>query len=135
MPSAPTSILSNLVRPSTFTARKTAEAAVKNRNPQTTAGIRLVQYRYISNSLPRHAFRNSEDMANPFEKMEAEGEPKCEAPTTAAKAKKEEQDLPKLSAHEFRVYNRMAEHMDMFVSLRRELRLAKPCVCVRRRWG
>jgi len=32
----------------------------------------------------------------------------------AAKAKVEEEKLPKLSASEFRIYNRMAEHMDYF---------------------
>lgn len=32
----------------------------------------------------------------------------------AAKTKAKEEKLPKLSAHEFRVYNRMAEHMDYF---------------------
>ena len=50
-----------------------------------------------------------------FKKMEEEGVPKVGQPTEAAQTKKEEQDLPKLSAAEFRVYNRMAEHMDMFV--------------------
>lgn len=50
-----------------------------------------------------------------FQKMEEEGVPKAGAPTEAAQTKKEEQDLPKLSPAEFRVYNRMAEHMDMFV--------------------
>lgn len=51
----------------------------------------------------------------PFEKM-AEEIPKADAPTDAAAPNKEQQDLPKLSPQEFRVYNRMAEHMDMFVS-------------------
>lgn len=55
-------------------------------------------------------------MEGPFEKMEKEI-PKADAPTDAAAPKKEQQDLPKLSPQEFRVYNRMAEHMDMFVSL------------------
>jgi hypothetical protein len=34
--------------------------------------------------------------------------------TPIAKAQKEEKPLPKLSASEFRQYNRMAEHMDHF---------------------
>lgn len=54
------------------------------------------------------------NMEQPFEKMAQKGEPKCNTPTEAAAPKKEEQDLPKLSAKDFRVYNRMAEHMDMF---------------------
>jgi len=53
-------------------------------------------------------------MSNPFEKM-AEEIPQASAPTEAAAPKQEEQDLPKLSPQEFRTYNRMAEHMDMFV--------------------
>jgi len=56
-------------------------------------------------------------MEQPFEKMEQEGVPKCDQPSDAAAAKQEEQQVPKLSAQEFRVYNRMAEHMDMFVCL------------------
>ena len=52
-----------------------------------------------------------------FKKMEEEGVPKVGEPTKAAQTKQEEQDLPKLSAAEFRVYNRMAEHMDQFVCL------------------
>lgn len=48
--------------------------------------------------------------------MEAAGVPKKGEPTAAAAPEQEQQkDLPKLSAAEFRVYNRMAEHMDMFV--------------------
>lgn len=50
-----------------------------------------------------------------FKKMEEEGVPKVGMPTEAAQTKKEEQDLSKLTPAEFRVYNRMAEHMDMFV--------------------
>ena len=61
-------------------------------------------------------------MENPFEKMAEEGVPKTDKPTEVAAPKKEEQDVPKLSPQEFRVYNRMAEHMDMFV------RLAPPVV-------
>jgi len=54
-------------------------------------------------------------MEQPFEKMAEEGVPKCEKPTEVSAPKKEDQDLPKMSPQEFRVYNRMAEHMDMFV--------------------
>lgn len=54
-------------------------------------------------------------MEQPFEKMADEGVPHCDKPTEAAAPKKEEQELPKMSTAEFRVYNRMAEHMDMFV--------------------
>ena len=57
-------------------------------------------------------------MEQPFEKMAQEGVPKCDKPTVVSAPKKEEQDLPKLSAQEFRIYNRMAEHMDMFVRLK-----------------
>jgi protein-disulfide isomerase len=63
-----------------------------------------------------------------FREMEANGVHKQGQPTAAAapdqkqqekeakEEEKEEKVLPKLSAAEFRVYNRMAEHMDMFVS-------------------
>ena len=48
--------------------------------------------------------------------MEAAGVYKKGEPTAAAAPEQEQQkELPKLSAAEFRVYNRMAEHMDMFV--------------------
>lgn len=51
-----------------------------------------------------------------FREMEANGVPKQGQPTAAAAPQQEQQkELPKLSAAEFRVYNRMAEHMDMFV--------------------
>lgn len=55
-------------------------------------------------------------MTQPFEKMSEEGIPKTAEPSKVAAPKMEQQDLPKLSAQDFRVYNRMAEHMDMFVS-------------------
>ena len=54
-------------------------------------------------------------MEQPFEKMAEEGVPKCDKPSEVSAPKKEDQDLPKMSPQEFRVYNRMAEHMDMFV--------------------
>ena len=48
--------------------------------------------------------------------MEAAGVLKKGEPTAAAAPEQEQQtELPKLSAAEFRVYNRMAEHMDLFV--------------------
>lgn len=55
-----------------------------------------------------------------FEKMEEAGVPKASQPSEAAepsaeqKAESKVQQLPKLSAQEFRIYNSMAEHMDMF---------------------
>ncbi|KAM0717340.1 hypothetical protein Q7P37_007192 [Cladosporium fusiforme] len=55
------------------------------------------------------------NMADAFREMEANGVPKKGEPTAAAAPEQEQQkELPKLSAAEFRVYNRMAEHMDMF---------------------
>lgn len=55
-------------------------------------------------------------MADACREMEAHGVPKKGEPTAAAAPAQEQQkELPKLSAAEFRVYNRMAEHMDMFV--------------------
>lgn len=54
-----------------------------------------------------------------FREMEAAGVPKQGQPTAAAAPQQEQQkELPKLSTAEFRVYNRMAEHMDLFVRLR-----------------
>lgn len=64
-----------------------------------------------------------------FREMEANGLQKEGEPTAAAAPEKKQQEkeeregkgegeekvLPKLSAAEFRVYNRMAEHMDLFV--------------------
>lgn len=49
-----------------------------------------------------------------FEKMEQEGIPKCPEPTKVATEPKSE-ELPKLSPQEFRQWNHMSEHMDMFV--------------------
>lgn len=56
-------------------------------------------------------------MEEPFEKMEEAGVPKAAEPSTAAMPTKEAQEkvLPKLSPQEFKAYNSMAEHMDMFV--------------------
>ena len=69
-----------------------------------------------SNRTFRPSTRLFSNMEKPFEKME-EQIPKASEPTSAAAPKQEEQDLPKLSPQEFRVYNRMAEHMDMFVRI------------------
>jgi hypothetical protein len=57
-----------------------------------------------------------------FREMEANGVPKQGQPTAAAAPAQEQQkELPKMSAAEFRVYNRMAEHMDLFVRFYRRL--------------
>ena len=80
----------------------------------------LSSFYSIPNTLNRNtrtfttSARPSSNMAKPFEQME-EQIPKASEPTSAAAPKQEEQDLPKLSPQEFRIYNRMAEHMDMFV--------------------
>jgi hypothetical protein len=51
-----------------------------------------------------------------FREMEVNGVPKQGQPTAAAAPTQEQQkELPKMSAAEFRIYNRMAEHMDLFV--------------------
>lgn len=54
-------------------------------------------------------------MEKPFEQM-ADQIPKASHPGEAAAPNKQEQGLPELSPQEFRIYNRLAEHMDMFVS-------------------
>lgn len=61
-----------------------------------------------------------EDLEKAFEKMEEEGVPKNPAPREEVVEQKKdvEEKLPKLSAQEFRLYNSMAEHMDMFVRTR-----------------
>ena len=61
-----------------------------------------------------------EPQEQPFEKMEEDGVPKCPQPTKVSKEPKKEEkqqneDLPKLSPQEFRQFNHMSEHMDMFV--------------------
>ena len=61
------------------------------------------------------SFASTCSMEKPFEQMAKQGVPSCNEPTPAAAPAKEAQAVPKLSAQEFRVYNRMAEHMDMFV--------------------
>lgn len=50
----------------------------------------------------------------PFERMEDEGVPKADAPSEQV-AKPTPAEDKKLSPADYRVYNRMAEHMDMFV--------------------
>lgn len=69
-----------------------------------------------SKSTSNFNFNTMEPQQQPFEAMAKEGVPKAEEPTGVAKPEREEQNLPKLSPQDFRVYNRMAEHMDMFVS-------------------
>lgn len=91
-------------------------------------GLLLSSLRRTSAAHSSHALRSSAIAANtcrnintvmeqPFEKMAEEGVPKCDAPSKVAAPQKEEQALPKMSAQEFRVYNRMSEHMDMYVSI------------------
>ncbi|GAB7361680.1 hypothetical protein MBLNU230_g1729t1 [Neophaeotheca triangularis] len=53
-------------------------------------------------------------MEGAFKEMADEGVPAASQPTEVSKPHKEEQQLPELSAQDFRIYNRMAEHMDMF---------------------
>lgn len=77
-------------------------------------------------SIPRTVNRNTRtfttsirlysNMEKPFEKMD-EQIPKASEPTSAAAPQQKDQELPKLSPQEFRIYNRMAEHMDMFVRI------------------
>lgn len=55
-------------------------------------------------------------MPDAFEKMEEEGVSKASAPTKVATEEKDKV-WPKLSPQEFKVYNQMAEHMDMFVRI------------------
>jgi hypothetical protein len=72
--------------------------------------------------LTASSVRRSDNMGvdDAFAEMEAAGVPKKGQPTAAAAPAQEQQkELPKLSAAEFRVYNRMAEHMDMFVRWRK----------------
>lgn len=84
--------------------------AIARPNHSVICGIAHLPFRSLRTSKPL----TTNNMEEPFEKMAQEGEPKCDVPTAAAAPEKEEQVLPKLSAKDFRVYNRMAEHMDMF---------------------
>ena len=54
----------------------------------------------------------------PIEKTVEEGVPQCVGPKTTEvqKDQVEEKTWPKLSPADFKKYNRMAEHMDYFVS-------------------
>ncbi|KAF7186454.1 hypothetical protein HII31_12156 [Pseudocercospora fuligena] len=54
----------------------------------------------------------AEQPKDAFQEMEQEGIPKAERPTQVATA--EEESLPQLSPQDFKIYNHMAEHMDMF---------------------
>ena len=68
---------------------------------------------FTASPVPRSDRMSVEDACR---EMEAAGVHKKGEPTAAAAPEQEQQkELPKLSAVEFRVYNRMAEHMDMFV--------------------
>jgi len=80
----------------------------------TTARLGNSSIRYFTASPgPRSDNMSAEDACR---EMEAAGVHKKGEPTAAAAPEQEQQkELPKLSAAEFRVYNRMAEHMDMFV--------------------
>lgn len=51
-----------------------------------------------------------------FSNTAAMSDAQAENAVPAEAAKPAEPELPKLSAHEFRQYNRLAEHMDIFVS-------------------
>ena len=74
------------------------------------------RYRLYGRPVCRSTKRQNHNhtMSTPFEKM-AEEMPKAVEPTDVAAPKQEEQALPKLSPQDFRTYNRLAEHMDMFV--------------------
>ena len=66
-----------------------------------------------------HSPRRLNAMAEPCNsKMVDEEMLAPEQPSTdASPSTNEEKELPKLSAQEYRIYNRMAEHMNMFVRL------------------
>ncbi|KXT00527.1 hypothetical protein AC578_4094 [Pseudocercospora eumusae] len=55
----------------------------------------------------------AEQHQDAFQKMDQEGLPKASQPSDGGTAEQEEK-LPKLSAQDFKIYNHMAEHMDMF---------------------
>ena len=60
--------------------------------------------------------RNLNIMEQPFDQMADEGITKCDkAAADVSTSKAEEKELPELSPKEFRIYNQMAEHMNMFV--------------------
>lgn len=59
-----------------------------------------------------------ESVGKAMEKAPGEGAPAADA-EDAAKAEEEEPKLPPLTPAQFREYNRMAEHMDHFVSAAR----------------
>lgn len=97
-------------------ASKTA-GLVTGTAPRTTAASLRNDFtrHFTASPVPRSDNMGVEDACR---EMEAAGVHKNGEPTAAAAPEQEQQkELPKLSAAEFRVYNRMAEHMDMFVRL------------------
>jgi len=96
-----------------FPSTTTASAVRILRRPalHPRGGFFRIRY-FASIPLPSDGVK----MEELFQKMEREGVPRCEEPSEAVTGKGEkERALPELSAQEFRIYNRMAEHMDMFV--------------------
>lgn len=96
---------------------RTGRFGITGLDTTATAGLGHCK-REIRRSFHSTTKRLSENMGveDAFREMEANGVPKKGQPTpAAAPAQEEQKELPKLSAAEFRVYNRMAEHMDMFV--------------------
>lgn len=100
-----------------YSALKTTALAISKPNCLITT-VGTGSLRGFSSS-----FRTRSDNMCPedaFREMEANGVPKQGQPTAAAAPEQEQQEeLPKLSAAEFKIYNRMAEHMDMFVRIPR----------------
>lgn len=95
-------------------ASRTASRITGTAHRTITASLGNSSIRYFTASPgPRSDNMSAEDACR---EMEAAGVHKKGEPTAAAAPEQEQQkELPKLSAAEFRVYNRMAEHMDMFV--------------------
>lgn len=113
--SASSSVLSHFIQPLIPTAawRKKRRASLEN----FTGSIRALSStaRKPQQSDSSNTNNNMADN-DACREMEANGIPKKGQPTAAAAPEQEEQkDLPKLTPAQFRVYNRMAEHMDMFV--------------------
>lgn len=100
------------------TSTKTAATTILARNvfPIATSSVQSPDQKSRAFSHSARSHSDNISMADAFREMEANGVPKKGEPTAAAAPEQEEQkELPKLSAAEFRVYNRMAEHMDLFV--------------------
>lgn len=111
-------------KPRRIYSLETTTLTIRNSFGITTTFGGSSSRRNFSRSL--HKQSDNMGVEDAFREMEANGVPKQGQPTCAAAPKQEEQkELPKLSAAEFRVYNRMAEHMDMFVSSAQH---TKPCV-------